>query len=598
MDEAHATVQPVEPPTTGRANALIDALDAATTTDEVYRTIVETGAHLAEASAASVALLDATGEWIDIVEHRGYSEEVIQRLARFQADADLPLAEAIRTERRLYFTDRAELIERYEGVRETDVSADRAAMAALPLRLGGHVIGAVGLSFDHGVELDDDLRAYLEVLVEHGGEAIDRTVSLTPAGARFRQMVEAARGRLAFVSAATRELSRSLERDEVLQTLTQLVVPRFADWASVLLPEGGQLVAATLVHRDVHGDQRERAGRFRTPIDGDTPSATVFRSGQATLARGVDDDLRARMDAYPELRDQLGATKERIVVPITSQGRTLGVLTLGEDDRTSFDDDDLAVALELASRAGTALDNASRYETERDMAEVLQRAILPAELPTRPEVRLTARYLPATHTAQVGGDWYDAFELRDGRLGLCVGDVVGHGLTSAACMGQLRNALRVYALDGAAPNAVIEALNRFTIDTAVTNFTTLLYAILDPVSGQLDWTSAGHPAMVCRRGGKVETLPAGHGMPIGIMDHEYTMSTTTLELGDLVLIYTDGLIERRREPLTEGMQRLASAVEGKPTPFLDDLVDHVLAEVAPEDRADDICVLAMERWGI
>src|SRR5690606_35998150 len=154
------------------------------------------------------------------------------------------------------------------------------------------------------------------------------------------------------------------------------------------------------------------------------------------------------------LREALSTTRDRMVVPITVQDRILGVLTLGEGARSTFNADDLAVAVELASRAGTALDNAARFTAERDTAEALQRAVLPASLPLRDDVRLAAHYLPATVSVQVGGDWYDAFELRNGRIGLCVGDVVGHGLAAAACMGQLRNALRVYALDGAPPAEV------------------------------------------------------------------------------------------------------------------------------------------------
>ena len=164
--------------------------------------------------------------------------------------------------------------------------------------------------------------------------------------------------------------------------------------------------------------------------------------------------------------------------------RILGVLNLGETRRATFTEDDMAVAMELASRAGTALDNAARFSAERDMAEQLQRAVLPAELPVRDDLRLAARYVPATVLARVGGDWYDAFELRDRRIGLCVGDVVGHGVTSAACMGQLRNALRVYALDGDQPGDVVSELNRFTIDTAVTNYTALVYVAFDPATGR------------------------------------------------------------------------------------------------------------------
>ncbi|MET0729113.1 MAG: SpoIIE family protein phosphatase [Acidimicrobiales bacterium] len=581
---------------TDRRAQLDAALRAAGTTADVYRVVIDLGAQLAGAAAASVALLDATGEWVEVVAHRGYEDAVMDRFHRFHADADLPLAECIRTERRLVLDSRQEIIDRYNGIDDDSLPAERAASVCLPVQVDQHVVGAIGLSFDTKVELDESTRDFLEALAEGCGKAMDRTVAVTPEGARYRRMMAAARGRLAFVSAATRELSRSLDQHDVLQTLTQLVVPRFADWASILLPEGDELVAATLVHRDLPvGDLRERAGRFRCPLDTPTPSATVYRTGEPALARGIDDDLRARMAAYPELSEHLGATRDRLIVPIKHQSRILGVLTLGEGERSPFNDDDLAVAVELASRAGTALDNAARYTAERNMAEVLQRAVLPADLPDRDDLCLTARYLPATVSALVGGDWYDAFELRDGRLGLCVGDVVGHGVTAAACMGQLRNALRVYALDGDPPGEVVTALNRFTIDTSVINYTTLVYAILDPSSGRLEWTNAGHPPMVRRRDHEVEVLASGHGMPIGIMDHDYSSSDTVLAKRDLVVIYTDGLIERRDESLSDGLDRLSQAVHSYQGGDLDELVDSVLLKVAPDERADDVCILAVER---
>lgn len=566
------------------------ALDAAVSPEDVYAIVVDLGAKVAGATSVSVALLDASAEWVELVAHEGPDTLPIDRERRQPSDDEAPMAETIRTERIVHVdgeTHASELIGR------EDTSA---AAVCLPLRVESHVVGGIGFGFEHHVDRHGHEVALLEEIVDACGRAVDRTVAATPEGAGFRRMIEAARGRLAFLSAATRELGRTLDRDAVLETLTELVVPRFADWASVLLPEGDELVAATLVHRDLPVEGlHERAGRFRSPISSDTPSAEVYRSGIPVLARGVDDDLRARIAAYPELAEHLASTRDRLVVPITVPDRILGVLTLGESQRAPFTEDDMAVAMELASRAGTALDNAARFTAERDMAELLQRAVLPAELPAWDDLHLAARYVPATITARVGGDWYDAFELRDKRLGLCVGDVVGHGVASAACMGQLRNALRVYAIDGDSPSEVVTGLNRFTIDTAVTTFTTLVYAVFDPATGVLEWTSAGHPPMVCQRRGRVELLQARHGTPIGVMDRAYESSCTVLDPGDRVLIFTDGLVERRSESLEQGMERLRSVLADNRTLTLTDAVDKIVGQVAPLERDDDLCVLAVER---
>lgn len=572
---------------------LRDALTRAATPSDVYDTVVDLGVSLAGATAGSVALLDPLAAWVDVVASRGYTPEALERFGRMAADADLPLAASVRSGQTLV-EDVSVALERYDGLQPTDIADDRKCVACIPLEIGPQVIGALGFSFDRPAEAVDV--GLLEEIGDISARAIERTVSSTPEGVVYRRMLEAARGRLAFVSAATRELSRSLDQDAVLQTLTQLVVPRFADWASVLLPEGEELVAATLVHKALPVDDlRERAGRFRTPITADTPSGEVYRTGQPTLARGVDQDLRDRIAAYPELAEHLAVTSDRLVVPIQFQDRTLGVLTLGETDRTSFGDEDLAVAVELASRAGTALYNAQRFEAERDMVEVLQRAVLPAELPKLEGLVLAARYLPATVRARVGGDWFDAFRLRDGRIGICVGDVVGHGVNAAACMGQLRNALRVYALDGASTSAVVGALNRFTIDTEVTSYTTLIYAVLDVDSGSLEWTNAGHPPIVKLRSDSTVVLEDGHGTPIGILDQEYGSASTALAEGECAVIYTDGLIERRSETLEDGLTRLARAVDQLRDHPIDDFVDRLVSSVAPEERTDDVCVLVIHR---
>jgi serine phosphatase RsbU (regulator of sigma subunit) len=590
-------VQPVGE-TSGAARAaalgaIEHALLRAPSPEAVHGLLVHNLPEAVGAVAAGVAMLDATGEWVEVVASQGYAPEVIRQLSRFRVDADLPLADAIRTDRVLVVSTPAEIVERYSGIKDTHLAPKRTAIACIPIRFAGHAIGAVGLSFETEIAPGGAEATVFDHLAGLIGDALARSSGWSSAA--VTQVLDAARSRLAFLSAATRELARSLDRDQVLDTLTQLVVPRFADWASVLLPQGDELVAATLVHRDhQHDDPRRRAGLFRCPTSARTVSARVFRTGEPATVRGIDDDVRARMAAYPELATSLGATQERIVVPITAQAQILGILTLGDTGLARFEEDDLTVAIELATRAGTALEHATRFAAERTMVEVLQRAVLPTSLPAAEAYGLEARYLPSSVQAKVGGDWYDAFRLRDGRIGLCVGDVVGHGIEAAACMGQLRNALRAYALDGQSPAEVVGALNAFTIDTQTTDFATLTYATYDPTTGEVAWTSAGHPPPLCRRPDRVETLTAGHGLPIGVVrDTEYATSRTVLAHGDLLVVFTDGLVETRHTTLDAGLARLADILEARRGAPVADAVDH-LVQGTGADRADDICVIALE----
>lgn len=557
----------------------------------------------AGAEAASVVALEATGEWVDVLHAKGYDPAVLERFTRFRVDADLPLAEAIRTERSLWIGEPGgDAPERWPSFRRQARESGRGAAACVPFRHGDRVVGAVGLSFASPRTFDPEQVDLLTAVVDECAGALCRSDVARhwarPVGAAAAGDVEdRARGRLAFLSAATRELGRSLERGEVIETLTELVVPRFADWSSVLLAEGDELVAATLVHRDDVAPRRAtgRAGRYRTPIDAGSPVSVAYRTASALVVQGVDDEVEARIRAFPELAERLAATTARVVVPIASARRTHGVITLAWDDAGHVpDDDDVTVALELAARAATALDNADRYDTQRSVAAMLQQAVLPAGLPRVPGVRLAARYLPATVHGHVGGDWYDAFRLRDGRYGLCVGDVVGHGVEAAARMGQLRQALRVYALDGAPPGEVLADLNRFAVDTELADFTTVVYATLDPGARSLAWSSAGHLPPLHAGADGARFLPSRPGLPLGARP-DATYETTALEhLRGLLVLFSDGLVEDRASSIDAGLDRLRAATLELAHLDVEALCDALVDRVAPPDRADDLSMLAVE----
>ncbi|MGE3619499.1 MAG: GAF domain-containing SpoIIE family protein phosphatase, partial [Acidimicrobiia bacterium] len=466
----------------GRDDALhrLDrAVADAGSVEELCRAVVEVAVSASGAEAGSIVLLDEGGEWVRLVASTGYAPDVVARFERFRADADVPLAEAIRTSRTLVLGDPAAYHDRYDEFRVAAVAAGRSGALCIPLPIDGRAVGALGLSFGAdrtGSAEDPDRWA---AFGRRAAAALAR-ILVPEEPERLREMVAAARSRLAFVSAAGRELARSLDRSAVLATLTRLVVPRFADWASVLLPEGDELVAATLVHRGQDDDAGEdRAGRFRCPVDAPGAAAAAYRHGGPLLVAGVDDEVRARIAVYPELAGLLATTTSRFVVPMTFGDRTLGVLTLAECRGRPLDADDRAVLAELAARAGTALEHAERYGATSDMVELLQRAVLPRAMPGVPGLDLAARYLPATVGVLVGGDWYDAFAVRDGRIALCVGDIAGHGLEAAACMAQVRNALRVYALDDPEPSSVVTRLITFAVDAEITRVTTVLYALVD-----------------------------------------------------------------------------------------------------------------------
>jgi PAS domain S-box-containing protein len=233
------------------------------------------------------------------------------------------------------------------------------------------------------------------------------------------------------------------------------------------------------------------------------------------------------------------------------------------------------------------------YEVEHTIAETLQRSLLPERLPQIEGLGLVPRYLPAGHGAAIGGDWYDALERMDGRVALIVGDVVGHGLRAAATMGQLRNAFRAYGLIESSPAEVMARVNRLVMsgDDAMA---TVLYLVLDRETGELTYSAAGHPPALLLAPDGARFLEGGRSMPIGAADPAvFREATGVVPPGSTLLLYTDGLVERRGVPLEDSLDVLAKAAS-EAEDDLEKLCDGVLAAVLPKlQPTDDVALLAV-----
>ena len=248
----------------------------------------------------------------------------------------------------------------------------------------------------------------------------------------------------------------------------------------------------------------------------------------------------------------------------------------------------------LLRRLGGAL--VALLARERDVAETLQRSLLPDRLPDLPGMRLAARYVAGGAGTQVGGDWYDVIGLPSGEVGLVMGDVVGHDLRAASSMGQLRNALRAYAADGAPPHEVLQRLNHLCIDQDLGDMATVLYAVLDPVRGTVRLASAGHypPLLVTEHDRRyLEDAPCP---PIGAArDAQYTSAVHTVPPGSLLVLYTDGLVERRDRRVEHGLARLQELVASPSSgEVLQELCDEVLSGMLGDDApGDDVALLVV-----
>jgi serine phosphatase RsbU (regulator of sigma subunit) len=323
----------------------------------------------------------------------------------------------------------------------------------------------------------------------------------------------------------------------------------------------------------------------------------VIRSGRSELYPVIDSAL---LEAAALDEEQIALVRELqmhsvMVVPLRARGRTLGAITfVWAESGRQYTTRELELAEELGRRAGLALDHARLYAREHATAETLQRALLPATLPELPGYELVVRYVPSDARDHAGGDWYDAFELPDGRVGIVIGDVGGRGMAAAATMGQIRNALRAYALRGAAPATVIDDLHVLVdaSDGAIT-FVTVVYVALDLVTGAGELASAGHlPALLAGEG----YVEAPRCPPLGFSGAAACrVGQFTLAPGRTLWLFTDGLIESRRRTIDAGLAELEQAA-ARATGSLDEIADRLLVEL-PAQRDDDIALLGLRRLG-
>ncbi|MEV7196672.1 ATP-binding SpoIIE family protein phosphatase [Streptomyces sp. NPDC093510] len=443
--------------------------------------------------------------------------------------------------------------------------------------------------------------------------------------------------RLRFVGAATRRIARGIDLDEIVMGLCRATVPTFSDAILVYLrdplPVGDERPTGPLVLRLRRSDRLRsiEEGGEDTDTDGGTPPAhqsapditDVMGSAElcevrpggalAEVLRGVRPvfaDSAAARAALPELLGEgrtLPGGQRGILAPLRGRRRVIGAAVfLRRPDRPAFEADDLLVAAQLATHSALGIDKAVLYGREAYIADELQRTMLPETLPRPTGVRLASRYLPAAETARVGGDWYDAIPLPGSRVALVVGDVMGHSMTSAAIMGQLRTTAQTLAGLDLPPQEVLHHLDEQAQRLGSDRMATCLYAVYDPVSHRITIANAGHPPPVLLHlGGRAEVLRMPPGAPIGVGGVDFEAVELDAPAGATLLLYTDGLVESRLRDVWTGIEQLrerlaATAQLTGPDhpPPLEALCDEVLDMLGPGDRDDDIALLAARFDGI
>jgi serine phosphatase RsbU (regulator of sigma subunit)/anti-sigma regulatory factor (Ser/Thr protein kinase) len=392
--------------------------------------------------------------------------------------------------------------------------------------------------------------------------------------------------REAFLARAGERLGASLDVTATVAAMKALLVPRLAErtWVALLDDEGRYLLTG-LGSTDI-GDELDTRRWIGAPLQ------PALHEAVGRIVAGGEPVVLDQPDRFPDPWVSELPAGAAMIVPLVSGDVTIGVLALVRTSGRAYDADDAGLVREFARRAALSLEHARLYERERTTADALQRAMLPAQLPLMPDIRFSASYSAASESQRVGGDFYDAFELPDGRVALTIGDVTGHGLQAAVIMGEIRQALRAASFESADPAAILDRASRLLVASGRTLFVTAIVGVLDPVTGRFSYATAGHPPPLVYREGDLRRLPSA-GLPIGLRDEQGVDFALRLKAPCTLVLFTDGLMEFARD-LDEGERRIEDAIRALASQDIDHLAAALMKEVLGEDEpSDDIAILTV-----
>ncbi len=563
--------------------SLIRAVDARS----VAEAVLAEGVPALGGRTGSILLVAEDGETVDLVHEIGYAELVKDRWGSFPLAAPLPANDAIRTGQIVLLNGPVDGDERYPGLRGVPVVDDAAVAIAPLIDEDGTAFGALVVGFPERRVFDEGELRVLSALAAQAATALRRAALYEDARAaaaaerEARMAAERAQERLAFLAEASSTLASSvLDLETTLAQVVELAVPRLADGCAIQLTDErgrGWLVAVS------HADP------------------------------GKVDRLRRLIDGTDDWDD--GAAERLTVIPLRSQSRAVGALTLLTEGERFLQDADLQLAEQLAVRAGAAIENARLFADRSRVAKSLQASLLPPSLPAVPDLELGARYAPAGEGVEVGGDFYDAFAVDGGKWLLVVGDVRGKGVDAAAVTGRARHTIRSIALYESRPSAILNHLNRVLLaaeadrvaavrrldetpwELTEPRFCTVAVAVVEPRAGGASLTvcSGGHPLpLVARADGRVEAVGRPGGLLGASADIELHDVDVDLGPGEALVCFTDGIVERHhgRQFFDEsGIGAVLRAAAGSDAATLAARIEQAARSRFADTPHDDMAVL-------
>ena len=542
--------------------------------EERYRSLVQGGAQVVWVAGPDGAMAEDSPEWRWITgqsaeDFIGYGWlDTLHPEDRERVERDW--RECVRTGK--VFDDRYRIRTKAGSYRHYDVRA-------VPIERDGKIVEWVGASTD----------------VTSQREAEEMRGRLT-------EQLSAAALRTARLQQATSMLAEALTVEQVVEVITEVgrtAIGALHSVVAVVESDGARL---RVVNADGMPTAPDSAGG---PLTLQSPSVLTkaIATRRPVLVEDPEDlrrQFEGELDIDPATVAATSDERSWVGLPLFAAGAPLGALRFSFGRPRKITEEERVFLEALAGQCGLALERAGLYEREHTTAETLQRSLLPDRLPSVPGLVLTASYLPVTRNMEIGGDWYDAFRLADQRLAVAVGDVMGKGLTAAAGMGRVRNALRALALTDGRPAAVLGGLDRlFSATEAEEQVTTVAYLVIDPETGEGMLGNAGHmPALVLAAGSAPRFDQADAGTPLGWASPR-KQHAFNLQPGSTAVFYSDGLVENRNRGLDTGLEELAAVgaradaeLLADPERLLRYLVDHMLAGY---EQDDDVTVLVMHR---
>ncbi len=547
-----------------RLQRITAALSRSLTQAEVARVVLEEAAGALLAGSGSVTVLRPDGSALDALASFGYGPELVAAWQSIPLELEVPVCDVVRRAVPVVLESADAAREAYPALAGLHERIGDSAWVALPLLVEGSPIGALFLTFGTGTSLDEADALLLLAIADQCAQALERA-RLYAVEERARRAAERRRERLSRLQQLTSELARALTPGDCARALLDVAT-----------------AATGAADGSVHGFEPDRD--LLVPIE-----------------------ERGSLPAEPPRADRGSAAEalasERVVtdgawtfVPLLADGARVGVMLL----RAEEEGEDTAFLHVLGHVGGRALARAQRYQREHETAVALQRSLLPERLPELEGLAVAARYLAGSRGASVGGDWYEALDLPGGELVLAVGDVVGRGAEAAAVMGQLRSVLRAFAAEDPSPCRILERVGRFAEGVERACGSTVACCVLDPARSTLTYACAGHPPpLLVRPDGTTEYLADGRSPPLATVSGQACAEASIpFPAGAAVVLYSDGLVERRDEPLVEAFERLAAAARRRAALEPERLLQEVLAEMGVDETGeDDVAVLAVRVTG-